>query len=347
MIKVPGEKSNNSRKIGSFGCAPIGLGCMNLSHAYGTPPSVKDAQRLLHQALDMGYNMLDSAALYGFGDNEVLLGNTLKQRRSEFVLASKCGLFKNAAGVRVLDARPEMIKKTCEDSLRRLQTEVIDIYYLHRLDRNVPIEDSVGALSELVAEGKIREIGLSEVSAVTLRKAHAVHPISALQSEYSLWSRNAEIAVLDSCAELGITFVAFSPLARGFLGGKLRDVSQLEKNDLRRKMPRFEAVNYARNLQLLEQIEKVAEQQNCTLAQLAIAWVLGRGKHVVAIPGTTALSHLQENFAAAEITLSAAAFTDLDSIIQQNTVCGPRYNAATQAEIDTEEYLENSNKYKN
>ena len=329
----------SSRKLGSFECAPIGLGCMNLSHAYGTPPSEKDAEQLLLKALDMGYNMLDTAALYGFGDNEILLGKVLKQRRNEFVLASKCGMFKNDAGVREINGRPEVIRKTCEGSLRRLQTDVIDLYYLHRWDRNVPIEESVGALSELVAEGKVRDIGLSEVSADTLRKAHAVHPIAAVQTEYSLWTRNPEIAVLDTCRELGADFVAFSPLARAFLTGKLRDITTLAEKDLRRNMPRFESQNYAQNLQLLAQIEEIAEQENCTLAQLALAWVLGQGEHVVAIPGTTNLQHLAENFSATEITLSPAAMAQLDKVINQKTVVGSRYNAATQAEIDTEEFV--------
>ncbi|CAG0911149.1 unnamed protein product, partial [Cyprideis torosa] len=235
---------------------------MSLSHAYGTPPSEKEAEQVLLQALDMGYSMLDTAALYGFGNNETLLGKVLKGRRNEFVLASKCGMFKNDAGVREINGRPEMLKKTCEDSLRRLQTDVIDLYYLHRWDRNVPIEDSVGALSDLVAEGKIRDIGLSEVSADTLRKAHRTHPIAAVQTEYSLWTRNAEIAVLDACRELGATFVAFSPLARAFLTGKLRDVNALEEKDIRRGMPRFYADNYAVNLQLLSRVEEIAEAED-------------------------------------------------------------------------------------
>ncbi|BBB25786.1 aldo/keto reductase [Amphritea japonica] len=329
----------SSRKLGSFECAPIGLGCMNLSHAYGTPPSEKEAENLLLSALYMGYNMLDTAALYGFGNNETLLGKVLKHRRHEFVLASKCGMFKNEDGVREINGRPDVIRKTCEGSLRRLQTDVIDLYYLHRWDRNVPIEESVGALSDLVTEGKIRDIGLSEVSADTLRKAHAIHPIAAVQTEYSLWTRNPEIAVLDTCRELGTSFVAFSPLARAFLTGKLRDVTTLAEKDLRRNMPRFDTDNYARNLQLLSQVEKVAEQENCTLAQLALAWVLGQGEHVLAIPGTTNPLHLEENLSASDMVLSPDAFTQLDQIINQNTVAGPRYNAATQAEIDTEEFI--------
>ncbi|MBR9868512.1 MAG: aldo/keto reductase [Oceanospirillales bacterium] len=328
-----------TRKLGSFECSPIGLGCMNLSHAYGTPPSEKEAGQILLQALDLGYSMLDTAALYGFGNNETLLGKVLKGRRNDFVLASKCGMFRNDAGVREINGRPEMIKQTCEDSLRRLQTDVIDLYYLHRWDKNVPIEDSVGALSDLVAAGKIRDIGLSEVSAGTLRKAHKVHPIAAVQTEYSLWTRNPEIAVLDTCRELGTTFVAFSPLARAFLAGKLRDVNALEEKDIRRGMPRFYADHYAKNLELLSQVEAVAEAENMSLAQLSLSWLLGRDDNIIPIPGTTKPDHLAENFSATDLQLSSEAFEKLDQIINQSTVSGSRYNPATQAEIDTEEFI--------
>ncbi|MEH6823562.1 MAG: aldo/keto reductase [Motiliproteus sp.] len=326
------------RSIGGLKSSAIGLGCMNLSHAYGVPPSEKAAQRILLEALDAGYSMLDTAALYGFGNNETLLGKTLKGKRNQVLLASKCGMFKDAAGRREINARPEVIKKTCEESLTRLQTDVIDLYYLHRWDKNVPIEDSVGALSELVGDGKIREIGLSEVSAETLCKAHAVHPIAAVQTEYSLWTRNPEIAVLDSCRELNVAFVAFSPLARGFLTGKLRDLSALTTTDLRRNMPRFDEGNYARNLILLDKIGRVAKDQNCSLAQLALAWLLAKADHIIPIPGSTNLEHLRENFSAVNIKLDAEVLTCLDGLINQSTVSGARYNAATQAEIDTEEF---------
>ncbi len=338
MARMNKTGASTARKLGEFNCAPIGLGCMNLSHAYGTPPSEQEAERILLEALDMGYNHLDTASLYGFGANETLLGKVLKGRRDEFVLASKCVLFKDDQGKRVLDASPGFIRKTCEESLQRLQTDVIDLYYLHRLDRNVPIEDSVGELSRLVEEGKIKSIGLSEMSAQTLRKAHTVHPIAAMQTEYSLWTRNPEIAVLEACRELGTTFVAFSPLARAFLTGKLTDVSTLEAKDLRRNMPRFAADNYAKNLLLLEQVAQVAKEEGCTLAQLALAWLLGRDDNIIAIPGTTKLEHLRENFSALEVTLSDSAFERLDQIMNQTTVVGPRYNATTQLEIDTEEF---------
>jgi aryl-alcohol dehydrogenase-like predicted oxidoreductase len=249
-------------------------------------------------------------------------------------------MFKNAEGKREINGHPDMIRKTCEDSLQRLGTEVIDLYYLHRWDRNVPIEDSVGALSDLVSQGKIRSIGLSEVSSDTLRKAHAVHPVSALQTEYSLWSRNAEISVLETCKDLGVAFVAFSPLARGYLTGTLTDVNTLAANDLRRNMPRFNDDNYSKNLSLLDGFKPIAERNDCSLAQLSMAWLLAKGKHIIPIPGTTSIAHLEENVGASDVSLTQASIDEMDEIINQNTVHGPRYNANTQVEIDTEEFVQ-------
>jgi hypothetical protein len=296
------------------------------------PPDSKTAAEILLKALNLGCTFFDSASLYGLGDNESLLGQTLGHRRSEFVLASKCGMLRP----RELDGRPEILKRTCEESLRRLQTDVIDLYYLHRRDRRVPIEDSVGALAELVQQGKIRAIGLSEVSAVTLRKAHAVHPIAAVQSEYSLWTRNPEIAVLDACRELGTAFVAFSPLARGFLTGSLRDVSTLPPKDIRLAMPRFQAENFARNLNLLDGFSVIARENDCSMGQLALAWLLAKAPHIVPIPGTTRLDHLAENLAASGVRLVPGAMERMEAIINTGTVSGPRYGAATLPEIDTE-----------
>ncbi len=280
------------RAIGQLRCRPVGLGCMNLSHAYGTPPDTQQGVTLLNQALDLGYNMLDTAALYGFGQNESLLAKAVGHRRSEFLLASKCGMFKNAQGQREIDGRPETIKKTCEESLQRLNTEVIDLYYLHRWDKSVPVEESVGMLSSLVKEGKIREIGLSEVSAQTIRKAHAVHPIAAVQSEYSLWSRNPEIAVLDTCRELGIAFVAFSPLGRGILTGKLSPNQAFADKDIRRGMPRFLSEHFSHNLSLVDELAEALKSYaipGLTLASAVLAWVLAQGSHIHVIPGTTNL----------------------------------------------------------
>jgi aryl-alcohol dehydrogenase-like predicted oxidoreductase len=312
---------------------------MNLSHAYGNPPDAAAAERLLLAALDGGTTHFDTAALYGFGANEELVGRVLKPHRQRFMLASKGGM----AGVtfpdgvkRVIDGRPETIRKNCEDSLRRLQTEVIDLYYLHRWDKKVPIEDSVGAMSRLVQEGKVRTIGLSEVSAASIRRAHAVHPITAVQTEYSLWTRNPEIAVLKTCQEIGAAFVAFSPVARAFLGGELRDVSNLGAKDIRRAMPRFEPANYAANLQLLPAYEALAKEAGCTPAQLALAWLLHKAPHIVAIPGTTNLQHLRDNMAAADIKLNASIIERAEKLINQNTVTGGRYNAQSESEVDTE-----------
>ena len=325
------------RQLGSFTVSQIGLGCMNLSHGYGTPPSFEVAQKLLHRALDLGVTLFDTAALYGFGANEELIGKVLAPHRHKFVLASKCGIFK-ADGKRVIDGRAATIKQTCDDSLRRLQTDVIDLYYLHRWDKKVPIEESVSALADCVKAGKIKQIGLSEVSAATLRKAHAVHPIAALQTEYSLWTRNPDIAVLDTCAELGTTFVAFSPLARGFLGGQLRDVSQFEVGDIRTQMPRFTPENYAINVALIDKINALAQQVGHTPAQLALAWVLAKAPHIVAIPGTSNVAHLEENCGADKVQLSVEVMQQLEQIINRQIVVGARYHAATQLEIDTEEF---------
>jgi hypothetical protein len=257
------------------------------------------------------------------------------------VLASKGGM----AGVafddgvkRVIDGRPEAIRRNCEDSLKRLGVEVIDLYYLHRWDKKVPIEESVGAMAELVRQGKVRALGLSEVSAATLKRAHAVHPIVAVQSEYSLWSRNVEIGVLPACHEIGAALVAFSPTARAFLTGALRDVSELDAKDIRRGMPRFHPDNYAKNLQLLDGFAQIARDAGCSMAQLAIAWVLSRGEHVIALPGTTSLAHLEEDLGAAAVSLDAEVLQRLDALINRRTVAGARYNPATQAEIDTEEF---------
>ena len=316
---------------------------MNLSHAYGAPVSAEQGERVLLSALDAGVTLFDTATLYGFGANETLVGRVLKQHRHKITLASKCGMQgvdMNGDGklVRVIDGRPATLRKTCEDSLRRLQTDVIDLYFLHRWDKSVPIEESVGALGDLVRRGHIRSIGLSEVSAATLRRAHAEHPIAALQTEYSLWTRNPEIAVLDACKELGVAFVAFSPVARGFLGGTLQEVDTLDAKDIRRSMPRFAPDTYAANLKLLPAYLQVAEEVGCTPAQLAIAWLLHRGEHIIPIPGTTSVSHLAEDLEAASVTLSAATMAKLDALINQHTVVGSRYNAQSNSEVDTETF---------
>lgn len=327
----------NKRRIGPFEVSALGLGCMNLSHGYGKPPPDEAAQAVLREALALGVDFFDTAALYGFGANEELVGRTLAADREKFVLASKCGLH-GVDGKRVVDGRPETIRWSCEQSLKRLRTDRIDLFYLHRWDRKVPIEDSVGAMAELVRAGKVRAIGLSEVSAATLKRAHAVHPIAALQTEYSLWTRNPEIAVLEACREIGAAFVAFSPLARGYLGGELRDPATLEATDMRRSMPRFEPANYAVNLKPLAGFTALAAQRGITPAQLALAWVLSRGEHVMAIPGTTKIAHLRDNLGAADLALDADTLAQLDALINRHSIVGGRYDAAAQAGVDTEEF---------
>ena len=324
-----------TRRIGPLEVSALGLGCMNLSHAYGTPPPPEDAAALLLEALDRGVTFFDTAALYGFGANETLVGQVLSPHRSRFVLASKCGLH-GVDGKRVIDGRPATIRASCDASLQRLKTDHIDLFYLHRWDKTVPIEDSVGAMSDLVRAGKVRLLGLSEVSAATLMKAHAVHPIAAVQTEYSLWTREPEIAVLDACRAIGSAFVAFSPLARAFLTGTLRDVSTLGPKDIRRGMPRFEPGHYAANLALLPAYEALAREAAATPAQLALAWLLARGDDIIPIPGTRSVAHLRENLDAADITLSPDLMARLDALINQRSVSGARYSPATTAEIDTE-----------
>jgi len=328
------------RQLGPFTVSAIGLGCMNLSHAYGAPVSPEQAEKVLLTALDAGVSLFDTAALYGFGANETLLGRVLKQHRRKFTLASKCGMqgVTQADGkpVRVIDGRPETIRQTCEDALRRLQTDVIDLYYLHRWDKKVPIEDSVGALSDLVRQGKIQTIGLSEVSASTLRKAHAVHPITAVQTEYSLWTRNPEIAVLQACKDIGAAFVAFSPVGRGFLCGAPIDVNALDAKDIRRAMPRFAPAANAANQQLLAPYTALAEQAGCTPSQLALAWLLHKSPHIIPIPGTTSVAHLQDDLGADAIALRPETLSAVEALINQHTVTGDRYTAQANSEVDTE-----------
>jgi len=327
-----------NRKIAGFSVSKIGLGCMNLSFGYGSGPGEEYGVRLLNQALDMGCNFFDTAALYGFGENEKLVGKALRSRRDEFVLASKCGMRRNSEGVREINGRPEVIKETCEQSLSRLGVDVIDLYYLHRADKNVPIEESVGALRDLVKEGKIREVGLSEVSAEVIKRGHKIHPIAAVQSEYSLWTRNPEIAVLDACAEIGAAFVAFSPVGRKFLTGSLQDVSNFGDDDIRKNMPRFQPEAYEKNLELLEEYANLAAEAGCSMAQLANAWVLTQRNHIIAIPGTTSIDHMVENFNSANVSISDDVMKCLDTLFHPKAATGGRYDDAAQSTVSTEDF---------
>ena len=327
-----GKRQINGRSVN-----PVGLGCMSLSWAYGTPPSDEEGERLLGRALDLGYDHLDTANIYGLGHNETRLGNALKGRRNAFFLATKMGIVVDGAR-RGVDCSPDAIRRCVDESLARLQTDRIDLYYMHRRDFTVPIEESMGAMKELVQAGKILSVGLSEMSAETLRRAHAVHPVAAVQTEYSLWTRNPEIAVLDACRELGTTFVAFSPVARGVLANGVRDVAALPEKDLRHTMPRFNAENWPRNLALVDAFNAIAAREGVTPAQLSLAWVLSRGDHVVTIPGTASESHLAENIARWDWDLSAAVGAELEALINRHTVSGSRYGPVIQQTIDTEEF---------
>ena len=329
------------RKFGPSNINPIGLGCMNLDHAYGPGASHEDGESLLLKALDLGVDMFDTATLYGFGKNETRLGKVLTKHRSKFTLASKCGMggVMFADGLkRVIDGSAATIKAHCEASLERLQTDVIDVYYLHRWDKKIPIEESVGALADLVREGKIRAVGLSEVSAATLKKAHAIHPIAAVQTEYSLWTRNPEIAVLKACAEIGAAFVAFSPVGRQFLCAQAPHIEALAASDIRRGMPRFKPENYPANLALRAPYLELAKELGCSPAQLAIAWVLHKAPHIIAIPGTKDSAHLADNMASSEVVITASIMQKLESLINQQTVQGGRYDTQSESEVDTETF---------
>jgi aryl-alcohol dehydrogenase-like predicted oxidoreductase len=318
------------RKLGAVGpvVSSIGLGCMGMSQSYGKGDD-DESIRTLNRALDLGITLIDTADAYGKGANETLVGTAIRGRRADVVLASKFGLVPPAAGgpATEVDARPERVRDCCEASLRRLGVDVIDLYYLHRVDPKVPIEDTVGAMAELVREGKVRFLGLSEAGPQSLRRACAVHPISALQSEYSLWTRDPERAVLPVCRELGIGFVPFSPLGRGFLTATVKNLEGLEPNDVRRKLPRFEDGNLLRNLALAERLETAAQKSGCSAAQLALAWLLAKGADIVPIPGTKRRRYLEMNAAADDIALSAEDVAALDAAFPIDAAAGTRYGA--------------------
>ncbi len=326
-----------TRTINGRPVNPVGLGCMSLSWAYNVPPTPQEGAALLHRALDIGYNHLDTARIYGLGRNEALIGEALKARRNEFFLASKTGIFVDGDKRRI-DCRPEMIRGAIEQSLTQLQTDHIDLYYLHRRDFDTPIEDSVGELARAVEAGKIGSIGLSEMSADTLRKAAAVHPIAAMQTEYSPQTRNPELGVLSACAELGTTFVAFSPVGRGALCGTLRNPSALPDGDLRKNWPRFMGENWQRNLAQIDAFAGIAAEAGVSAAQLALSWVLAKGDHIVAIPGTASIAHLEENIARHDWRPDTATISAVDALINEHTIAGRRYPDAMQRTIDTEEF---------
>jgi aryl-alcohol dehydrogenase-like predicted oxidoreductase len=324
------EATVHQRQLGrsDISVSAIGLGCLGMSGFYG-PADHAEAEATLNHALDIGINFLDTADIYGDGHNEMLISRVLAGRRLEMVLATKTGFVKTMCsdGTTTLgvDARPARIRSACDASLARLQTEVIDLYYLHRADPTVPIEDSVGALADLVALGKVRAIGLSEVSAETLRRAHAVHPVAAVQSEYSLWTRDVETSVLPACRELGVAFVPFSPLGRGFLTATLPTRQAIVADDWRANNPRFSADNWDQNTALVSVLTDVANRRQCTPAQVALAWVLSRGPDVIPIPGTKRRRYLDENLGAAQITLEGDELARLETAFPPGAAAGDRY----------------------
>ena len=319
-----------TRKLGEgLVVSALGLGCMGMSGVYGAADE-QAAMDTIHQAIDLGVTFLDTADAYGKGHNEILIGKAIADRRQRVVIATKFGLSDVSQGGYTVpvNGRPEYVRSACEASLQRLGVETIDLYYQHRVDPHTPIEETIGAMAELVTEGKVRFLGLSEASAATIRRAHAVHPIAALQSEYSLWSRDVEAEILPTCRELQIGFVPWSPLGRGFLTGQVKTFDDLDANDWRRVSPRFQGENFGRNLDLVAQIQEMADAKNCTPAQLAIAWLLQQGDDLVPIPGTKRVSYLLDNLGALDVKLTIAELDRIDTILPKGAASGDRYPAS-------------------
>jgi aryl-alcohol dehydrogenase-like predicted oxidoreductase len=324
-------------KLGSEGltASQLGLGCMGMSEFYGTTDN-EESIKTLHRAFELGINFWDTADAYGPHLNEELVGKALNGIRKEITLATKFGILRDPADpqLRGFSGKPGYVQSACEASLKRLKTEVIDLYYLHRVDPETPIEETVGAMAKLIQQGKIKGIGLSEVSAATLRKAQAVHPISAVQSEYSLWTRDPEEEVLDTCKELGIAFVAYSPLGRGFLTGQIKKFEDLEVNDYRRLSPRFQGDNFQKNFELVNRINELAIQKDCTASQLALAWVIAQGDYIFPIPGTKRIKYLEENAAALNVRFTAEELRDIDTFFPKDAAAGLRYPEQMMARVN-------------
>jgi len=315
------------RRLGTSGLtvSALGLGCMGMSQSYGAGDD-EESTRTIHRALDLGVTLLDTADVYGRGANEKLVGQAVRDRRHEVILATKFGLVPSPSGpAQDVDGKPARVRAACEASLDRLGVDAIDLYYLHRIDPKTPIEDTVGAMAELVREGKVRFLGLSEAGGRAIRRAHRIHPIAAVQSEYSLWSRDPETAVLPVCRELGIGFVCFSPLGRGFLTGMVKELDGLEPKDVRRLFPRFQGENLQRNLPLVQRLEDIARSHRCSTPQLALAWLLAKGEDIVPIPGTKRRSYLEENLAADQIVLSVDDVAAIEEAFPVGAAVGTRY----------------------
>ncbi len=326
------------RQLGAYGptLSALGLGCMGMSEFYGTGDD-RESTATIHRALDLGINFLDTADMYGPFKNEVLVGEAIVGRRDEVVLATKFGIVRdpNNPATRAISGRPEYVRKSCEASLKRLGVAYIDLYDQHRVDPNTPIEETVGAMAELVREGKVRYLGLSEAGADTLRRASKVHRITALQSEYSLWSRDPEVGILATCRELEIGFVAYSPLGRGFLSGQFRTFDDLPQGDQRRNWPRFQGETFQKNLDLVGKVEEIARDKGCTLSQLALAWVLAQGEDIIPIPGTKRVKYLEDNVGAIDLTLTPEDLRMLEQVFPHGAAAGPRYPEQMMALLDS------------
>ena len=318
-----------SRQLGTLTTRALGLGCMGMSDFYG-PRDESESIATIHRALELGVTLLDTADMYGPYTNEELVGRAIRGKREGVVLATKCGIVRdpNDPTRRGFDGSPGYIQRSCEGSLKRLGVDVIDLYQLHRVDPATPIEESVGALGDLVKAGKVRTIGLSEASSATLRRAHAVHPLASVQTEYSLWTRDPEDDILATCRELGIGFLAYSPLGRGFLSGQIKRYEDLAEDDFRRQNPRFQGEAFAKNLALVAEVERVAKDKGCTASQLALAWVLARAPFIVPIPGTKRRSYLEENLGALDVVLSESDLVKIEAAFPKDAAVGTRYGEA-------------------
>lgn len=325
------------KKLGSQGltASAMGLGCMGMSEFYGTHDDNESLKTLEH-AIDIGITFWDTADVYGPFTNEELVGRALKGNRSKITLATKFGIVRdpNNPQARGFNGSPAYVKSACEASLKRLKTDTIDLYYLHRVDTSTPIEETAGAMAALVKEGKVKGIGFSEISSASLRRAHAVHPVTAVQTEYSLWTRDPEDGILETCAELGVAFVAYSPLGRGFLSGHIKKETDFEEGDYRRFSPRFQGENFQKNLNLVFALEKLAAEKNCTASQLALAWVMAQGEHIFPIPGTKRIKYLDENAGAVKVSLTNKELAEIDAIFPKDAAAGLRYPAQMMGSIN-------------